>query len=164
MILDRDFKRIPRRIKCIEVKVPAIPRQGPNGGMRWFQMTGALLPLNRNRLVFLLVEVPEETKMAYKLNVLISVLKFNLLFGLTCDFYLLASFPKRGTEVNDGDAGIRCILSKIVSVSIPLVIFLGSPADQVHEPQVRWWGPWTDGVFGSPVSRDCVINYTLWRC
>ena len=127
-------------------------------------MTGALLPLNRNRLVFLLVEVPEETKMAYKLNVLISVLKFNLLFGLTCDFYLLASFPKRGTEVNDGDAGIRCILSKIVSVSIPLVIFLGSPADQVHEPQVRWWGPWTDGVFGSPVSRDCVINYTLWRC
>ena len=91
--------------------------------------------------------------MAYKLNVLISVLKFSLLFGLTCDFYRLISFPKRGTEVNDGDAGIRYILSKIVSVSIPLVIFLGSPADQVHRSRGGVRGPM---VFSGHPFRETV--------
>ena len=75
--------------------------------------------------------------MAYKLKVPFNVLKFNLLYNLACDFYRLISFPKRGIEVNVGDVGIWWGLGQNVPVSIPLVVFHGSPLKGVGRPGPR---------------------------
>ena len=48
--------------------------------------------------VFLLADIPGETKMADKLTIPPSVLKLYSLHLLVCDFYRLISLPKRRSE------------------------------------------------------------------